>query len=417
MSDEVTTTVATPTPEPTSKGKPPAGSRELADHYAKQAARAVIKDAEAAQVGMEKARAEGETPDDGVTNANEPRERGKDGKFKPKAAKDAKQAAEKPKDDAPAADAGEAAEASGGEAVASADAGNLSGGLRRAQKLVHDGNIGEALKLIGLTPDKLQGRHWKALEKREATIAEGIRQAQAKEQHLANIARELHQRYSRYEEAEKAYQAEDYDAAHKLAWGETPDEYYKKRTYALHNKAKDPEVIALRKTIEEERAERKREREELARAKAEHEKAQARATYRNTLAEELGTLDDGRFSLVAKKPAFINRVFDIQEQHWNERTQETIDTVEAAELAWEELYEGVAGEPSASTAQSVGKPSLGAKSQGKPAAKASTTLNPHEASEASPALKLKPGSPELREFYARKAMLAAVGDTLEQEAG
>ncbi len=43
----------------------------------------------------------------------------------------------------------------------------------------------------------------------------------------------------------------DYDAAFKLWTGETADDYFRKRTHALHSKTKDPEVIKLRKENEE----------------------------------------------------------------------------------------------------------------------------------------------------------------------
>ena len=127
--------------------------------------------------------------------------------------------------------------------------------------------------------------------------------------------------------------------------------------------------------------------------------------------------NDERFAKAAKKPAFVQKVFDILEQNYDDTTRQTIDPVEAAEKAWEELYEGVAGETSATTAPSVSRSAGAAKTPVRQAAKATTTLNPHEASEASPAHRLKPGSPELRAFYARKAELAMLGDSPEHEAG
>lgn len=408
MSENVETTAA---PTAASEAKPPAGSRELAEFHAKRATAARLEEVKAAADGMEAAKA-GDAPAEDA-KADGPRERGKDGKFKK-----GQKAEAKPKDDTstPAGDEQEAP-AVEAESTQASDPGAAGAGIGRARKLVKEGNIAAALELIGLHPEKLEGKQWGAFRQREKAAADAERKAAEKEQGLANIARQLQQQYGAYDDARKAYEAEDYDTAFKLWTGETPDDFTRKRVHAMHTKTKDPEVLKLRKELEALRQEKQTEAERMAQARQQQERAQARETYQKTLASELAEMDDPRFVRVAQKPAFIKRVFDIQEQHWNERTQETIDTVEAAELAWEELYEGVAGETSGTTAQSVSKATGPSQKPVRQGAKASTTLNPHEASEASPAHKLKPGSPELRAFYARRAELALLGQVPEQEAG
>ncbi len=409
------TDAATPAPAateaPATNGKPAPGTRELAEHYAKQAIIARNQDVAEAQAGMDAARAEGDTPVEETPAEGETgRERGTDGKFKPKGAKDAKQAT------APKVAKAAEAEADTPDVEAAHDAGGAPGaGIGSARKLVREGNIAGALALIGLHPDKLEGKQWGAFRQREKAAADAERKAIEQTERLKGIHQQLIQHYGAYDEARKAYEAEDYDAAFKIWTGESPDDFTRKRIHAMHSKTKDPEVIKLRKELEALRTEKQTDEQRRAEANAKQAREEARTSYRNQLAEQLTELDDPRFARVAKKQAFINRVFDIQEQHWNERAQTTIDTVEAAELAWEELYEGVAGETSATAAPSVSRSAGTTKTPVRQAAKATTTLNPHEASEASPAHKLKPGSPELRAFYARKAELAAIGHSEEQD--
>ncbi len=415
MTTENVETVAAPT---AATDAPQPGTAAFREKYAKQASLAVLKESQAAAAGLEAAQEAGdgtETPaDDG-----KPRERGADGKFKPKGAKSApKTASAKPA--AAATDEGGEGAATDDTAPADVDATPAvagAAGLGRARKLIREGNIAAALDLIGLSPDKLEGKQWGAFRQREKAAQEAERKAVEKEAGLSSVARQLQQQYGRYDEAQKAYEAEDYETAFKLAFNESPNDFQRKQIHALHSKTKDPEVVALRKKIQQMEEKAQTDQQQQQAARAEHERKQARQTYQATLATELSEMDDPRFARVAAKPAFIKRVFDIQEQHWNERAQTTIDTVEAAELAWEELYEGVAGETGATTAQSVSKATGTPKTPVRQGGKTSTTLNPHEASEASPAHKLKPGSPELRQFYARKAELAALGDLLEQDAG
>ncbi len=412
MTDAVNTAPAA-TEAPATNGKPAAGTRELAEHYAKQAVIARNKDVADAQAGMAAARSEGDPPaEERAAAPLTGRERGKDGKFKPiKAKGDLAKTGPKdpPAEDEPASPAEEPAPAPEPPAAAAA------GSLGSARKLVREGNIAAALELIGLHADKLEGKQWGAFRQREKAAQEAEKKAEQMHQQLREIHGGLLRQYGAFEEAKKLYDAEDYDAAFNLIFRESPDDFQRKRIHGLATKTKDPEVIKLRKQLDAMVAEKQTEEQRRAEYQQRQAREQARTTYRAELAEKLSEMDDPRFARVAQKPAFVQRVFDIQEQHWNERAQQTLDTIEAAELAWEELYEGVAGETSGTAALSVSKSAGTAKTPARPVAKATTTLNPHEASEASPAHKLKPGSKELREFYARKAELAAVGVALESD--
>lgn len=393
----------TPASDAPAGAKPAPGTPALIEHYIKIAAKARLADDKAALDGLAAAKA-GDEPAE-VTESAEGRERGKDGKFKPKPGKPAKLAAEaKPAEkqttEAPIEEAPTEEPAQ--------ESPHIGAGLGNARKLVREGNIAKALELIGLHPEKLEGKQWGAFRQREKEAVEAERRASAKEQQLAHVARQLHEQYSRFEQARKAYEAEDYDGAFKLAFNEDANDYQRKRVAAMTTK--DPKVAQLERELREFKAQRAQEEQRRQDQHAEAERAQAQQSYKSKLSEELGDMDDGRFARVAKRPAFIQKVFDIQKQHWNDRTGETIDTIEAAELAWEELYEGVAGEPSTTAASPASKPAGTATTPVRQAAKSATTLNQREAAEAAPAPKLAPGSPELRDYYARKAQLALNGE-------
>ena len=260
--------VATPTAAPTaateSNGKPAPGTRELAEFYAKKAVVARNADVAAAQEGMEAARAEGDAPaEETPAEPAEGRERGKDGKFKPKGAKDAKQAKPKPAD----ATVGEGAGQDAGAAAVVAPDGDAAresgdaptGGLSQARKLVSKGDIAAALKLIGLHPEKLEGKQWGAFRQREKAAQDAIRHAEQMQQELRQIHAGLERKYGAIDEARKLYEAEDYDAAFKIWTGESPDDFQRKRIHAMHTKAKDPEVVKLRKELEALRVEKQTE--------------------------------------------------------------------------------------------------------------------------------------------------------------
>jgi hypothetical protein len=400
-------TQATPA-APEVAGKPAPGTPEMAAYWAKQAAKAKLADDTAAADGLAAARAEGE-PKTVESTAVEPtgRERGRDGKFKPKGkTADGKQAAKAPVEET--SDAGDAGESGGDDA--SAEPAELEGrtevpvpgGLSAARKLVRDGDIAKALELIGLHPDKLESKQWGAFRQREKAAVERERSAVAKEEQLKSIARELNQKYSNFEQARAAYEAEDWDEAFKLAFNEDANAYQRKRVSAMTTK--DPKVAQLEKELRALKAQREEDTRKQAEQHTEAERQQARAAHKVNLSKEMADCGDPRFERAAKKPAFIQKIFDIQERNFDGRT--TLDAIEAAEQAWEELYEGVAGESSPTTAVPVSKPAGTAKTPVRQAAKAATTLNPHEAAEAAPAPKLEPGSKELRDYYARKAELA-----------
>lgn len=388
-------TQTTPAAEVAKPAKPPPGSPQLADFYANQAAKARLADIQSAQDGMEAARAGDDTkPVESTTVEPTGRERGKDGKFKPKAGAEAKPA------EVPAEDPGEATEEPGEleqpEPIAA------SGGLGQARKLIRQGYIAKALELIGLHPEKLAGSQWGAFRQREAAAVERERAASAKEQELKNLARELHGRYSKYDQARAALESEDWDTAFKLAFDMDANDYQRKRVSAMTTK--DPKVAQLEKRLREFEQKQADDQKQAETRRANEEREASKQNYKAGLSKDLADSGDPRFSRAANKRAFIDKIFDIQEKHYDGRN--TLDLIEAAEQAWEELYEGVAGETSPSTAVPVSAPTGKVKPVPKVAHKAATTLNPHEAAEAAPRPKLIPGSKEMRDFYARQAELA-----------
>ncbi len=381
MSDVANTPAPTAAPE-ASPAKPAAGSSELIAFHARQAQSARL--AEMAEAN--------DAPDaEPEAEAGGKPKRGTDGKFKPKAK---------------AAEAAPVEAETEGEEPAAAEtteeAASVAAGLHQVRKLVKQGDIAKALAAIGLSPEKLEGRQWGAFRQREAEAKRREHAAVEKESQLRNIAGQLEQRYGRFDLAQKALENEDYDQAFQLAFNISPDDYTRKRVHAMQTK--DPEVAKLKNELKglKLRAE-ERERAQAA-AQAEANSTRQREAYRSKLASDLESSDDARFSRVAKKPAFVQKVFDIQKEHYDASADTTIDLIEAAELAWEELYEGVAGDPSSTAAKPASKPTVAAKNHARPTGKPATTLNMNEAAEASPATRLK--GADLLRYYARKAELA-----------
>ncbi len=387
MTDVAQSAAPTAATEATST-KPAAGSPELIAYHAKEAAKSALADAQAA--ASAEASAKGE-----VGEAEAAKERGPDGKFLPKKGAETK-AKEAPKE-APAEPSEEPEKP---EPIA-------AGGLGQARKLVREGNIAKALELIGLSPEKLEGRQWGAFRQRERAAAERERQAMARTQEIDHVANQLAQKYERFERGMKAFQSEDYDEAIRLVFNADANEIARKRVHAMQTK--DPEVVALKKMIQE-RDQRDAERERVALVERERaELAQKQRAYVQALPDKILELGDERFAAVANKRAFVRTIFNAQYEAHHAGTP--LSLAEAAEQAWEDLYDGVAGEvqPRTTVAATTSKATGATKNPVRQAAKATTSLNTREAAEAAPATKLQPGSPELLAYYARKAELDALG--------
>jgi hypothetical protein len=152
------------------------------------------------------------------------------------------------------------------------------------------------------------------------------------------------------------------------------------------------EIEKLKRERAEERAAMRAEQERL---QAEHSQLryqQAQQAWIADISTELKAVP--QFEKVAVKPAFIQRVFAIQQQAYNPKTQTTIDTIEAAEIVWDDLYGDVVAPPAARA--QAGSTQVPRANGNNPAQAATTTLRHTQPTEAAPDLN-GPWTPETQE--------------------
>lgn len=230
-----------------------------------------------------------------------------------------------------------------------AEAPKASGG-KTPRELLEAGDIDGAFEAAfgeGKKPHdfKIDSRRWE--EWRKAQLR-GKREIQAKreagEQELATkreaFVRELeHARrtFGPMVEAKKLYDAGDVAGAIQAAFGDDLNAFNKKALTQYHGK--NPEVEALRRELEQERRDRAdRERK----AREEHEttaRADQIRSYKDGLKKELIDGSDPGIARLALQGAFVERVFQIKREHYDEASDTTISTVDAAAQARREIVD------------------------------------------------------------------------------
>jgi hypothetical protein len=157
--------------------------------------------------------------------------------------------------------------------------------------------------------------------------------------------------------------------------------------------SKDPELMARMDRLERQAQAKEEQAKKLA---AENETLRQAETLRTTIkgiSDTLAQSGDPRFERVANKAKFLERVHEIQCEHYRppapgQKEGSTIWDLEAAELAWDELYGGVVD--GAATRQGRAKPVATDPRQGRaiPAERArpkpSTNVRHVQAAEAPP---------------------------------
>lgn len=308
-----------------SADKPAPGTPDLIRHHAALAQTA--RDAELAAEGIEVE--EDKDPDKPVRDNGE-RERGEDGKFKPKSAEVAK--AEPPKSEPTTKPAKEAPPI-------------VAESLVALQKLVGEGKIADALKAIGLDEKGPTSKQWEAFRrdvaKADAKVGKAKQEAAGAYQQVERIAAGLEQQYGRYRAAEQAFKNEDYDEFFRLAAGMDLNTFQAKAISKLANR--DPEVARLRAEMQQERAARAQLEQQQRQAWEAQQLENERAGYMTDLGKQLTEIDDPRIPRAAGRKDFVQRVFAVQAKHYDARSDSTISTQEAAELALAELEQEYTG--------------------------------------------------------------------------
>jgi len=177
---------------------------------------------------------------------------------------------------------------------------------------------------------------WEKIRKYEQGAKRAVA---AREQELSGIVQQLKAEYAPFHEARKLYQAGDYDAAFKAAFGEDAADYQRK--VISQRVGKNPEIEKLRAELEAERAERRQREQQAEQARDEAEERAAVMSYLRDIQTQLSESEDAAVRKYAERPAFINRVFAIQRENYSRETNTTIPLHVAAEAARDEILESI----------------------------------------------------------------------------
>jgi hypothetical protein len=237
--------------------------------------------------------------------------------------------------------------ASGKEAEGTASDGarpSVSG--KTPRQLLEAGDIDSAFEAaFGKKPHdfKIDSRRWE--EWRKA----GIRQKQALEtkrkedtgaldaerRNVEQTIARAKQVYGPMVEAKKLFEAGDVMGAVQAAFGVDINGLQKRALAQFHGK--NPEIEKLRAEIQEEKRARA-ELEQAQRSKADESAlAERRAAHKQKIKATLAEGGDPEIAELANRPGFVHRVFQIQAQHYDADTDETVTIEDAAAMARQEI--------------------------------------------------------------------------------
>lgn len=284
------------------------------------------------------------------------------------------------------------------------------GTFAKARRLLSEGDVNGALELaLGIDLDKVEPttKQWKGVKRIAQEAKHEAAEAKAFAEREISQARHVVTTLQPFVQAAQHYLKGDYKTFLELATGDTPEQFQKKLIAQLHEAPKsDPAMVARMEQIERERAQEREaarvEREQFAAARAQMQYQEQVQAWKNGIVEELKSSENPVLAKLASKPKFVEEIFSLQNKHLDKRTRTTIDTLEAAEMAYEELYDGVlepAGGKTGST-QSARDNAGSTERSGKNAGKNIRLSNP---SEASPLATL-PWSPENQEKILEEAI-------------
>lgn len=224
---------------------------------------------------------------------------------------------------------------------------NVSPGtLGKARRLLAEGKVEEALELaLGINLDKVEPttKQWKGVKRIAVQARQEAAEARAFAEQEVGQARHVVTTLKPFVDAAQAYLKGDFKTFLELSTGDTPEAFQRKLIGQLHETPKaDPVLSARLERLEQERVQ---ERQAWQQEQLRLQQANAQMTYQQQVQAWKGgitaELKDSEYAKVAEKPAFVEHVYALQAKHLNAKTRTTIDTLEAAAMVYEELYDGV----------------------------------------------------------------------------
>lgn len=283
-----------------------------------------------------------------------------------------------------------------------------AGTLGKARRLFTEGDVVGAIKLalgVDIENVELSGKQWRAIKHYSVEAKQEADEARAKAEQEVAQAQHVVQTLDPFIKGAQAYLAGDFETFLKLTTGDTPEQFQRKLIGQLHEAPKaDPALLARLEAVERERQAERAAAEELRqkneKLEKQHAYEQAVVNWKHEVSTELKAVP--QYAKVADKAFFVDRVFALQEAHYDKRTRTTIDTLDAAEQVWDELYGGVVETPQPAGGQAGSNPAPRVSGEQTGQAGASTavskttTLRHTQATEAAPEL-TQAWSPENQE--------------------
>jgi len=155
----------------------------------------------------------------------------------------------------------------------------------------------------------VSSKQWEEIRKYEQGAK---RKLAAREQELSGVVERLKAEYAPLHQARAAYEAGDYDAAFKAAFGEDAADYQRK--IISQRVGKNPEIEKLRAELEERDKRIAAKEREQAEARAAAEQAEAQRAYMSEMQGQLVKSEDPEIAAYATKPQFIQRCFAVMQR-------------------------------------------------------------------------------------------------------
>lgn len=267
---------------------------------------------------------------------------------------------------------------------------------KSAKELLEAGDLEAAFEAaFGKKPQdfKIDSRKWeewrKAKERSQRTLATeraaAIEEVGGQRRQLQTVLAEAQKTYGPMVEAKKLFDAGDVIGAVKSAFGIELNDLQKRALAQFHGK--NPEVEQLRREMAEREAAAKKREEELTEQSRQAQLSAQTTAYLEHLQQELIDGTDPQVAGLATKPRFIQRVYQIQRQHYDQATKTSLPSHVAADMARNEIvaeFGSVLGGGPRDTAVPVESDQPGSKAASSGKAKASSTSLPQRgAAEAS----------------------------------
>jgi len=174
---------------------------------------------------------------------------------------------------------------------------------------------------------------WEQLRRHEQSVK---RQLAAKEQEVQTLVQRTLKEFEPFHLGRQAFEAGDLEGALKHAFGVKDLADFQRKVIA-QSLDRNPEVEAVKAELERERQERKQFEQRLQQEREQAEENREIQAYVEQLGADLAASDDPKIAEYAKRPRFVQRVFEILRENYDPRTNTSVPVGHAAQAARDEV--------------------------------------------------------------------------------